>query len=211
MVSTVDRTRVGDVMRTRLGVVVVAVLVTAGCSGSGTTPFVPGGALSTTPAPASTSAHRPKGEAPAVPEPMDAGDLVDEPCGALTTEQLSGIGVTEPGATEYDDSDPGCRWHVATSTLHVVSLTAVASEKDGLSHVYSNKEYQQYFEPTEIDGYPAVYASMLDQRSSGNCELWVGVTDELAVDIATHFLETDPCPVAERIAAGMIEHARDGT
>lgn len=194
----------------RFGLVAAVLAAAAGCSGQGRamSPFDTAGRLPADETPVSTSRTRPAREAPAVPEPLRID--VDDPCAALTPEQLSAMGITDPGVRGFHDGDAECRWHLATSPLHVVSLTPVASEKAGLSDVYAGKKYQQYFEPTEIDGYPAVYAGVLDQRSNGNCQLWVGVTDELAVDVATHFLETDPCPVAERVAAGMIEHARDG-
>lgn len=55
-----------------------------------------------------------------------------------------------------------------------------------------------------------MYASALDERDSGGCTLVVGVTDKLAVSVDASFLETDPCPVAERTAEAMIEHLQDG-
>jgi hypothetical protein len=181
-------------------------MLAAGCSGGVGTSLLD---VATTPAPSSSEpANRPEGAAPEVPEPLDVDELLDDPCEALATEQLDRIGVAEPGKMELDGDDAECRWHLTTSELHVVSLSPVESKRAGLSDVYGGKQFNAYFEPTEIDGYPAVYTSALDQRSSGNCELWVGVTDELAVDITTNFLETEPCPVAEQLATAMIEHAR---
>jgi hypothetical protein len=88
-----------------------------------------------------------------------------------------------------------------------VTLSPATSRGGGLGEIYEQKDSQQYFEPVDIEGYPAVYASVLDQRESGGCTLWVGTSDDLAVEITTSFLEVDPCPVAERFAAGMIENA----
>ena len=44
----------------------------------------------------------------------------------------------------------------------------------------------EYFEPTEVSGYPAVYASLLDSRDSGICDLWIGVNDHEVVHIMTN-------------------------
>jgi len=159
---------------------------------------------------AETTSERPKGGAPAVEEPLDVDVLSDDPCDAVDLGQLGGLGITEPGVHDSHDGNPECRWHLSDSLLHVIGLTPVVTSDGGLGDLYERKEYRQYFEPTEIDGYPAVYASVLEQRPRGNCELWVGVTDQLAVTIRTYFLETEPCPVAERVATAMIERARDG-
>ena len=194
--------------RVRVGVLVVVALCVGGCSGGGGRGWV-GQAATTTTHTVETS-ERPKREAPAVSEPLDVEELRHDPCDALAAEQLSPLGITEPGLHDSDDGNPECRWHLSDSQLHVIGLSAAVNSDQGLEDIYHDKEYQQYFEPTEVDGYPAVYASVLEQRSRGNCSLWVGVTDELAVVIKTYFLEVDPCPVAVRIATGMIEHARDG-
>lgn len=194
--------------RFRVGMFLLAALCVGGCSGGGGHGWVGHGATTTPTHAAPTTAERPKGGAPVVEEPLDVEVLRHDPCDAIAAGQLSGLGISEPGLHDSYDGNPECRWHLSDSQLHVIGLSPVVTSDGGLGDLYEQKDYQQYFEPTEVDGYPAVYASVLEQRSHGNCELWVGVTDRLAVDIKTYFLEVDPCPVAERIATAMIEHAR---
>lgn len=195
--------------RVRVGLFVMAALCVGGCSGGGGD-WAGQTAAATSSVHAAETTQRPKGEAPAVADPLEVGELRNDPCGALSAEQLSALGVVDAGTRDVDSGNPECHWHLSTSLLHVVAISPALSDDGGLSDLYAQKQYQQYFEPTEVDGYPAVYASVLEQRSRGNCELWVGVTDELAVVIKTYFLEVEPCPVTERIATAMIEHARGG-
>lgn len=149
--------------------------------------------------------ERPKGGAPAVAEPLDID--VHAPCDALTDAQLAAIGITEPGVKGFHRGDSECRWHLGSHQLHIVTLSPATSRGGGLGEIYDRKDIQQYFEPTEIHGYPAVYASPIDGRTRGGCTLWVGVSDDLAVKITASFLPVDPCPVAEQVATGMIENA----
>jgi hypothetical protein len=86
--------------------------------------------------------------------------------------------------------------------------------KNGLSDIYSVSAARSYalFQPTTVGGYPAAYADLADLRSAGTCALWVGVTDQLAVTIDAHMLEgvnkTNPCAIAEKFGAAMIEHLK---
>jgi hypothetical protein len=195
-------------LRFRVGVFLLCALCVGGCSGGGGHGWV-GQRASTAPTHAvQTTSERPRGGAPAVDEPLDVEVLRHDPCDAITAEQLGGLGITDIGLHDSYEGNPECRWHLSDSQLHVIGLSPVVSSDGGLGDVYEKKDYQQYFEPTEVDGFPAVYASVLEQRSRGNCNLWVGVTDQLVVSINTYFLEVDPCPVAERIATAMIENAR---
>lgn len=149
----------------------LAALCVGGCSGGGGRGWVGQGVGTTTVERAVETTTKPEGEAPAVAEPLDVEGLRGDPCDAVGAEQLGALGITDPGVHGSDTDDPECRWHLATSQLHVVAL-------------------------------------MLEQWSRGNCQLWVGVTDELVVNITTYFLEVEPCPVAEQVATAMIEHAR---
>jgi hypothetical protein len=197
-------------MVVRCALVVAALLFVGGCSQGGSGGWPAGGTTLEAPssgvsADASPEAERPKGGAPAVPDPLDID--VDDPCNALTAEQLAAIGISAPGDEGFHDGDGECRWHLDSSQLHIVTLSPAVSRGGGLGQIYDRKETQEYFEPTEIHGYPAVYASVLDGRERGGCTLWVGVSDELAVEVTTSFLEVDPCPVAEQVATGMIDNA----
>lgn len=149
------------------------------------------------------------GLAPRVPSPLPTDGLVSNTCSSLSPDQVTQIGLTGTGSQRQGQAGPSCMWHSATSSLNSVTITAVTFAKNGLSDVYGNQANDKYFEPATIGGYPAVYAGTLD-RSGGDCSLWVGVTDQLAVTVMAQIgngpNKSNPCPVAERVATAMVQH-----
>jgi hypothetical protein len=187
----------------------VVLVLTAGCSGGGSrTASVFGGA--TEPPAVSSAAEEDENPAPEVPDPLEVDGIVDDPCAALGREQFGDLGIEGPGERRESRAEPACDWRMTSSRLHSITITA-RTEDRGLRSVYGRQDSQQYFEPTEVDGYPAVFASPLDQRGNGNCTLHVGLTDDLTATVETHFLDQDPCPVTEDAAAAMLDHVREGT
>ncbi|TNC27238.1 DUF3558 domain-containing protein [Amycolatopsis alkalitolerans] len=150
--------------------------------------------------------------APRVPSPLPTDALVTNPCtGALSVDQVYKQGLNSPGTPRQNQqTGPSCTWKSAAYDVNSVSITAVTPNKNGLSDIYANKPKDKYFEPTTIAGYPAVYADVQDGRSDGECSLWVGVTDQLAVYVLTQLgagpNKSNPCPVAERVATAMVQH-----
>ncbi|HEX6356557.1 DUF3558 domain-containing protein [Actinophytocola sp.] len=163
---------------------VVAMMLLAGCSGNDGGAGVRLGGVTTS----TTSSTEHQNAAPRVAEPLDVEGILDDPSDALATDQLSELGLMGPGETNNFGADDGCDWTVKGTILSTVTVQ------------------HDYFEETTIGGYPAVFASALDERDSGGCLLTVGLTDELAVSVDTTFLDIDPCPVAERTAEAMVEH-----
>lgn len=177
------------------------VVAATGCSGGGNSddPFGIGvvtTTTATTPAESTSVSSEPDSGAPEVPEPLDIEGIVADPCAALTEAQLIRLDVVEPGRPGTMD----CSWSLTTGTYHGV----IVSLDSSLDEVYASG-VNKYFQETTIAGYPAVYASVLDQRAQGGCNLWVGVTDDVAVGVSTVFLDVDPCPVAERFATSVVE------
>jgi hypothetical protein len=181
-------------------------MLTACSQGTGGNP-APTIGPATTAAPSSSSSV---GEAPQVPSPLPVDALTANPCSALSSSQVSDLGLTGSGTTRQGQTGPDCQWRSATVYENVLSISPMLPNKNGLSDIYAGKANDAYFEPTTIDGYPAVYASSADLRSSGNCSLWVGVTDQLAVSviaqIASGVNKSNPCPVTGRVATAMIQH-----
>lgn len=72
-----------------------------------------------------------------------------------------------------------------------------------------------YFEPTVIDGYPAVLNNEFDYRDSGKCSINVGVRDELTyylllqADPEGPFYK-DPCAGAKKLASLAIQTMKGG-
>jgi hypothetical protein len=144
-----------------------------------------------------------------VPAPLPADGLIDNPCSALSNSELTDIGLLTSGQVNAE-SPKLCRWKSSTNELNSISLSAVPQNKGGISDIYAQKARSAYFEPVTLSGYPGVYASTDDARPSGSCQLWVGVTDQLAVSIITGISsgpnKTDPCPIAKKVGDGMVAH-----
>jgi hypothetical protein len=145
-----------------------------------------------------------------VPAPLSSGGVIDNPCSALRDSELTGIGLLTGQATA--DSPKLCRWKSSTNELNSISLSAVPQNKGGISDIYAQKAQSAYFEPVSISGYPGVYASTNDARPSGSCQLWAGVTDQLALSVVTNIgagsLKTNPCPKAREVGEAMIAHLK---
>lgn len=192
----------------RFVVVGAVVLLLAGCSGGGVDLGVTTWASPSSEVPVSpVDVEEDENGAPRVEDPLQVNGIVDEPCGALAADQLRALGFS-PGELNTFGDDDGCDWRLANSTLGTVTVRPLVSE-NGLGDVYGRQDYSEYFEPTTVNGYPAVYESVLDERNDGGCTLYVGVTDELAVEVDTTFLDVEPCPVAEETAEAVITRLQD--
>jgi hypothetical protein len=194
----------------RFALVGAVALLVAGCSGDGGAPF---GSAFTSPVETGRSdspGDGPRNGAPKVDDPLDVDRVVDEPCAGLGADQLRELGFHGPGELNTVGRDDGCDWYTDGSRMHSVTIRPLASDKDGLGDAYHRRDDYAYFEATTIGGYPAAYGSMMDLRDDGNCTLQVGVTDELAIEVTTFFLDVEPCPMAGRTAEAMVEHIKDG-
>jgi Protein of unknown function (DUF3558) len=153
--------------------------------------------------------------APPVPAPLPTDGIVQNPCNALSRAQLDKIGLQEQGTLRQDKGiGPVCRWRSAAyPDFNTVDVGPMLPDKHGLSDIYAGKSQDAYFEPTRTAGYPAVFADRLaDDRTDGDCSLWVGVTDRLSVSVTTRIgtgpNHTDPCPIAAKIGAAMVQHLK---
>jgi hypothetical protein len=197
-------------MRRSLVFVFAAAALVAGCSGTktGTASSEPSYTTGATSASSGSS-----GSAPKVPSPLKTSSIESNACSALSPAKRSELGLSdgEPGTTS---AGPGCSLFAADDRLNQIDISPVLANKNGLSDVYDTKANDEYFEPTEVAGYPAVYAAALDGRKSGKCGLFVGVTDQLAVNILVQYDHgpgaSDPCPVARKVGEAMIETLKEG-
>lgn len=178
-----------------IAAVAMAILLTS-CSG-GTEPATP-----TTSAAAS---------GPRVPSPLPTDGLLNDPCKVLTAAEAAQVGLAYPGRP-VNETSPSCSFRSSGNPLNSISIGAVPQNPHGISDIYDQKAQSAYFEPVSISGYPGALADTHDGRPSGNCQLWVGVTDELAVSIIPQISagpnKTDPCGLAQKFAAAMIGHLK---
>lgn len=187
--------------------VFAAASVLSACSGGTNAGSIPSATPSSSAAASSSSGAQ---LAPSVSSPLPTDALIADPCTGLSADQVKTIGLTGSGTKRQDEGGPSCEWRSATSDANVVYISPLTANKNGLTDIYAGKAKNKYFEPTTVNGYPGVYASNLDNRSGGDCQLWVGVTDQLAVSVSDQILsgvnKSNPCPVVERVATAMIQH-----
>jgi hypothetical protein len=194
--------------------VLTAGLLLAGCSG-----VKPGSAgdiapMSSQPSPAPLSSNGgSSGSAPKVDTPLNPASLLADACAALSPSQLSTLGLNT-GKPRQIETGPTCSWRYADGTSNTVNISPIEPNKNGLSDLYDEKDEKAYWEPTNIAGYPAVYADITDDRDRGRCSLYVGVTDQLSVFILTQLDDganvSNPCPVADKIGAAMVKTLKEG-
>lgn len=171
-----------------------------------------GSAETTSPTAGTTASQGQGGDAPKVPAPLPVDGLLSAPCSALSPAQQDDIGMVKPGEVTKGPAGPDCTWASVSTDANTVSVSPFPTNKNGLSDIYAGKAQGAYFEPLTIAGYPAVSTNVSDLRSQGNCPIWVGVTDQLAVVVTAQILrgenKTQPCTVAQKVAEAMIQHLK---
>lgn len=186
--------------------VAFAVLAGAGCSGKT--------AGTANPAPsAEPSSSETGGSAPKVPSPLNTAAITSDACATLSASARATLGLGD-GSSRSTANGPSCTFQEAADPGNQIDVTTVTANKNGLSDVYDTKANDAYFEEVQINGYPGVFAAALDDRSGGGCGLFVGVTDELSVNILAQYDHgtgaTDPCPVVQKFGEAMIQTLKEG-
>ncbi len=150
-----------------------------------------------------------------VATPLRTQALVGDPCTAIGDSDSTAIGLAMPGKRMQQSSLSGCQWLSSQFVQNSVGIIPVTLNKHGLSDIYAQKDQQAYFEPFSLDGYPAAYASKSDDRGHGTCNLYVGVTDRLAVGVSaiigTGKYRNTPCDAAKLVASAMVNHLKTGS
>ncbi|MFE0019982.1 DUF3558 domain-containing protein [Amycolatopsis sp. NPDC059021] len=195
--------------RPLLFVVAAAALTVAGCSGT------TGGTASPAPASAtdSNTGGSGGGSAPKVPAPLNVSSIQSNACATLSSAKVSQLKLS-PGTPRTGSAGPSCTFTYADDHGNQIDVSTVTANKNGLSDVYDTKANDEYFEPTQIAGYPAVYAAALDHRGKGKCGLFVGVTDQLSVNILAQLDNgadaKTPCPVVAKVGEAIVQTLKEG-
>ena len=157
---------------------------------------------------------------PKVPVPLDASKYAADPCGLVPADVLTALRLPVPGENRPAGNDsqtkagPSCSWKIQGEGIGVL-LTVGTANRDrgagglaGLYAGYRQRTFIRFLERApDVDGYPAIYYGLADQRSVGTCGLGVGIADDLAVDVYAQGYQgqDDSCGTAARIAAAMIK------
>ncbi|MDQ0378998.1 DUF3558 family protein [Amycolatopsis thermophila] len=189
-----------------------AVLTVAACSNGGATGTFPGSSSAS--ARSASTGER----APAVPAPLDPGNLVDHPCASLTAEQSDQLGIGGQG-TEQNvgiGTIKTCDWKFGANLEWKIQVAyAIPDTKNGIQNVYDQDAAGTfdggYFEPTSVDGYPGVFNGMADTRPQGRCDLSVGINDEMLLTVAvTGQADKDNCKATTNVAQRIISTIKTG-
>ncbi|WP_086848111.1 DUF3558 domain-containing protein [Amycolatopsis kentuckyensis] len=205
-------------MQSKLIALAVSLVVSAGVATSCTTST--GGTASPSPSDsAATSAPAADPDVPKVPAPLDASKYVANMCDAVPKDVLASLKYTGPGEARASGGDaatagPSCAWRLRGEGIGVSVILATANRDrgaGGLAGIYAayrDRKVIRFLEPApEVEGYPAIYYDLSDERSSGTCGLGVGIADDLLVDVQAQGYQgkDDSCAAAAQVAAGIIK------
>jgi hypothetical protein len=163
----------------------LAALALAGCSQT-----TIGSANPTTVAPSSATVSAPSqssAKAPAVKTPLNASKFVGDPCLTLTQAQQQQFEGTKPGRRVDGAYGVGCAWNFGANASTGTSVGFVTTVTNGLTHLYEQNSAgffkSGYFQPIDVEGYPAAYNEVADNRTGGQCGLSVGISDNIFFDV----------------------------
>jgi hypothetical protein len=154
---------------------------------------------------------------PKVNSPVDTskfGGFISQPCSAVSADQLQALNLPVQGTADTTSDSagaygPSCIW-LNQDTGSSADVSFLVADKKGLADIYLLKEqgrFPGYFQPTELDGYPAVFADLGDRRASGTCGLVVGLSDTFVFRAGVHDskLGAKSCDRAKLVAAAVIK------
>ncbi|UJW36380.1 DUF3558 domain-containing protein [Saccharothrix sp. AJ9571] len=171
-----------------------------------------------TPIPALDSAPaeapaQPVSAAPKVQQPLDVSKYLADPCSSLTATQQAEFNVSSSRINDHDFG-VGCIWNVGSGRTNS-GVSYLINVPNGLGNVYGLNDVgwwdHGYFEPTEVDGYPAVYAAMVDFRAKGDCKLLVAVSDQMFFESSMVTPATNnACAGAKNVAEAILQTIKEG-
>lgn len=157
---------------------------------------------------------------PKVATPLDAGKYVSDTCAIVPKDVLGPLLYTAPGVfaakgdTAFTEAGPSCSWTRHGEGIGL-SVTLATGSRDrgagglaGLYRGYENKTFIRFLERApDIDGYPAIYYGIQDERPMGSCGLGVGIADDLTFDVYAQGYQgpDDSCGAATQVAASIIK------
>lgn len=144
---------------------------------------------------------------PPVENPKDLTGI--DPCEFLTPEQKAELGLTKPGKKDTSPwGEENCNLAGSVVTIGFSPDTTLG---EGLDQAYRAKNNFERFEPSEVDGYPAVRVDFATQI----CDLIVGVSDEQTLSMGIARVSPnapgkgDPCGFAESVMADVLRNLPD--
>lgn len=205
------------VIRAVAGVALAGLAIAACTTTANGSPTVPPASDQSTDSPPGSepASQDPTYGAPRVDDPLNANPFLPRPCDVLSQAQLESLGVTRPGVPSTTGAiaetvGPSCLWFVDTEITSSIGIGFNPGNKNGLSDNYRAREELDYFEPTTVEGYPAVFTEGFDRRETGGCGIVVGITDTLTFSATETGDLTAPeaCDRAKQVAAAAVTTIR---
>jgi hypothetical protein len=167
--------------------------------------------------PAPSSGQLPSDGAPKVKSPLDTRRFQQNPCQVLTPTQLQRLNLPAQGQPGQAPLGPKCDW-TNRETRGNVQVHWTDKNPRGLSGDYAARKagkFAYFVELPEIEGFPAVAAHVADTRDLGDCNVSVGVTDQLTfltfVQLSQARVGTrDPCDAAREVAGMALRTMKAG-
>lgn len=144
---------------------------------------------------------------PPVKSPKDLRGI--DPCDLLTQDQKAELGLTRP--VVRDTSPWGEQTCGLAGSVVALGFSPDTTLGEGLDQAYRARNNFDNFEPSEVDGYPAVRVDFATQ----SCGLIVGVSDEQTLGFELTRVSPnapgkgDPCGFAESVMADVLKNLPD--
>jgi hypothetical protein len=193
--------------RSRCAVVLAALALLTACTADKqetpptTTPAESTVSRTTTPSTATGT----RTTAPPVTQPLTAGDFGLDPCATLTPTQREALAITDAEFTDLAREGAGCDFRRGPDDrATVVFATRVGL---GLDRVYAQNSSMtwDYWEPTTIDGYPAVGYNAIVDNETTLCNFAIGISDSLYFWVtAAAENDNDRCRTARQVASAIL-------
>ncbi|MEY7972726.1 DUF3558 domain-containing protein [Saccharomonospora xinjiangensis] len=164
-----------------------------------------------------------------VPENLDLGQYLEEPCSALNPEVLKSHGYSAEGLDVADTgktgqgiaelSGPSCGWSPSDeldTRLLTITLTALSSAQEDIlkgPKKYHSQGLIELWEETTVSGYPGGYWGIRDKRSRGDCSIVVAVSNDsmFTVNANSYWEQPDrACSDVKDFAVDLIENLKEG-
>jgi hypothetical protein len=148
----------------------------------------------------------PSNLAPDIPLPLDLKQYADTPCSMLKPGQA----ITRELAEGVNEAGNTCTWRAKTPQQPQMTAT-IDLTSGGLEGLYRKRVRLPYFEPTDVQNYPAVrYDADRSVPDQGRCAVSVGVAEDALLTVTTTIADPKtlnypvPCPDAELLANAII-------
>jgi hypothetical protein len=152
--------------------------------------------------------------------PLDAGKYTSDTCAVLPQDLLASLKYTDPGKyqakgnTPFTAAGPSCSWKIKGEGIGLQVILGTGNRERGAGGLagsyaaYRSGTIARFLERApDVEGYPAIYFDVQDERPMGTCGLVVGIADDLSFSVQAQGYQgqDDSCAAAAQAAAGVVK------